>query len=184
MNRPIIISAVCGALVVAGGVVYFVNRHQHQSHVAASHQTVNPTPSQSSSSKSSTPAPAPVASPAPASSGSSGSVSVSTKSTSTVNGQTTVAPTNITFNATDDSASQLSFGVAKGSAVTMTINVSSSGAYHKGLMFKSNSPALNSGVIAPGASGTLHFTAANSFTLQPYWADGTPKGYTIAVNVS
>ena len=175
MTRPIIVTIAVVVVAGVGGAVYLAVQHAHQaSQVASSQQTkpnaTTPTP-QAASSTSSQPS-------------SSSSVSVSTKSTSTVNGQTTVAPTNISLTATDDSATQLSFGVAKGSVVTLTINVSSSGVYHNGLMFKSASPALDSGVIAPGATGTLHFTAANSFVLNPYWADGTPKGYSIAINIS
>ncbi len=189
MTRSLVVKLVVVVLVAAGGVTYLISRHEHSVHLAAAERNVTkPKTSQSTT----TPPAAPTPAPAPASSssgntatnGSSSSVSVSTKSTSTVNGQTAVAPTNIEFTATDDSATQLTFGVARGSAVTLTIHVSSSGVYHNGLIFKSTSPALNSGVIAPGATGTLYFTAGSSFQLQPYWADGTPKGYSIAINVS
>ena len=117
----------------------------------------------------------------------SGSVSVNNHSSSTVtvNGQTitTIQPVNVTITTNDSSASQTTIGVSKGAAVTMTFKVSSEGTYHGGLQFKSTNPNLSTGVIKPGGSATLKFTADHSFDFKPYWADGTSKNYMITIKI-
>ncbi len=168
---------IVGAILLVAAVVVHQALSTNKSKPVATKQ--NATGEASTAPKSSAQAPA---------AANNGSVTVNDRSSSstTVNGKTTttIAPVNVTITSNDSSASQTSIGVSKGAVVTITFKVSADGTYHGGLQFKSSSPNLSTGVIAPGGSATLKFTADHSFSFQPYWADGTPKNYNIAINAS
>ncbi|SRR6266568_2609722 len=114
----------------------------------------------------------------------------SSSSSSTSGGSSgTLSSTNMTpsftINANDSSADHETISVTKGANVSLTFMVDTNGVYHGGLEFKSTSPQIDSGGIAPGSSKTVTFTADHSFTFQPYWyQSGVKKDYliTIAVN--
>lgn len=113
----------------------------------------------------------------------SGSANDSSANTSGTLSSTSMAPS-FTIHANDDSADHEAISVKKGAQVSLTFSVDSAGVYHGGLQFKSDSPAIDSGAIAPGDSKTVTFTAGSSFSFQPYWyASGVKKNYLITVNV-
>ena len=106
--------------------------------------------------------------------------------TSAANNETTISSSkSFTVSANDNSADQESITVAKGTKVSLTFKVETSGVYHGGLQFKSTNPQLDSGPIAPGDSKTVTFTADHTFSFQPYWyASGVKKDYLVTVNVN
>jgi hypothetical protein len=92
------------------------------------------------------------------------------------------ASKSFTVNASDEKADLTTITVAKGTPVSITFKADAQETYHGGLDFRS--PNLSTGTIAPGASKTVSFTAANSFTFIPYWpSTNIQKPYTISIVV-
>lgn len=72
--------------------------------------------------------------------------------------------------------------VNNGSQVQITFQVDQDTTSHGGLEFRS--PMVSTGVIKPGTSKTVKFTASKSFSFTPYWPDtNEPNDYTIDVVV-
>ena len=99
------------------------------------------------------------------------------------NGHVSASKTdNFTIHADDTSADVTTIDAAIGDIVNITFVVNASTTYHGGLDFRSS--LINSGTITPGASKTITFTAANSFSFTPYWpSTNIAKPYTISVVV-
>lgn len=86
------------------------------------------------------------------------------------------------IHANDGGADLKNVTVPKGTPVTITFNVSSTGTYYGGLDFRSS--VVNTGTIAPGSSKAITFTAQSSFSFTPYWpASNIAKPYQIVVTI-
>ena len=154
MNKSVIVGVI--AIVIIAGGAYF-----------AFHNKYNKTPATSTTSSSS---------------GANNSTPGTSTSGSASQNQNNAM--DITITANDTSASPETINVAKGQAVNLTFKVSSDGTYHGGLEFKSSDPALDSGSIAEGNSGSVNFTATKSFKFTPYWyQSNVQKDYFVNVNV-
>lgn len=146
--------------VVVGGVIYaliyyFWFAGQGYNYSPASSQ---PTQTQTNQTPQSTPSASP----------GSGTHATGVKTTGT-NPPSTPTPQSFTVNANDTSASVETITVPSGTSVTITFGVDGSKSSHGGLDFRSS--VINTGIIAPGGTKTITFTAAKSFSLIPYWAN-------------
>ncbi len=88
----------------------------------------------------------------------------------------------VTIDVDDIAAGMYSVDVRIGTRVTLTLNVVNINVLHGGLDFRSQ--PVSTGIILPGQSRTVEFTADASLTFTPYYADSnTPAPYTIKFNV-
>ena len=88
----------------------------------------------------------------------------------------------MTIDVDDTAAGMYSVDVRIGTRVTLTLNVVNINVLHGGLDFRSQ--PVSTGIILPGQSRTVEFTADASLTFTPYYADSnTPAPYTIKFNV-
>ena len=165
MKAKVIVGVVLVAVVISGGALLVMHKNQDgpSSNTSASSSAPATTPNQAASSN----APAATATP------SSGTSTQATGNTET-----------FTITANDTSASPNTVTVKQGDTVKLTFKVSSAGTYHGGLDFKSTDPAVDSGSIDEGSSGTVTFAATKSFKFTPYWyKSDIQKDYFVNVNV-
>ncbi|HTL39754.1 MAG TPA: hypothetical protein VL306_02995 [Methylomirabilota bacterium] len=85
--------------------------------------------------------------------------------------------------ADDNGATPLEITIPQGTIVDLTFVVSAQNVNFGGLEFKSS--VANTGVIQPGASKTVAFTANDSFVFTPYTSSSTiARPYTVKVTVT
>lgn len=107
----------------------------------------------------------------------------SSQSNQSTSVQTTNGETNVSLSVDDNTSSQTTISVSRGTKVNITFNVAD-GTDDGGLQFKSDDGSVDSGRIKPGESKTVSFTAEKSITIKPYAPySQIKKNYTVKVNV-
>jgi cytoskeletal protein RodZ len=166
MKTKLIVSVVAAIVVIGGAAVLLMHHGQNKD---TNTSTTTPASTSTSSDQSAT-TNTPAQPAAPASGSSTQQAAGTTES--------------FTITANDTSASPDTITAKKGDTVKVTFKVSSAGTYHGGLEFKSTDPAVDSGSIAEGSSGTVTFTANKSFRFTPYWYESSvQKDYYVNVDV-